>query len=238
MIEYVNGVNELPKGKYISTCGTRSSIYKIDKNTYFKLFPIYNWWVEDKYKYLLYEMIKLNYIENYANPKKIYCYGHKIVYGYTMDILPGKPLGYIAKNTKVVDMIKAFKDVEYSIREISKHHINMIDGHKNNYLYDGKQFYILDLDSSLYLENESVDKLYVINMFRWYLVFKDVITSGYDILDDKLLNLEDLLSRGESVDYQEILDYLLKLVYNYVDNDKVSIISLKRKLRKEDKKWI
>lgn len=154
----VDGIEDIKYSDKMVNKGSFGEIYPFSDDTYFKKLNRSQMSLS-----LLDNQIRLEILTDLMNlkgtkylilPKDIYV-TEECLLGYTSFIKKAKSIRDMSLDSNYGDVIKAFKLLCKDIAILADMNIFDCDFNQNNILFDGKM-YLLDLDQSIYVENDNL----------------------------------------------------------------------------------
>lgn len=233
----INSLEELDLRKKFNRQGKSSVMYVWPANLLFKNFlPKYQSKGLARNRYyieMLYQIMNFSNVDYLIKPITLY-ENKEEFYGYTILKSNSDSLYRIDNRVLINDLAFNIDKIKKTIYSLSMEGLNLLDMHPNNILY-GDCFYLIDIEHSLLVTEYSREKLYLVNMERFYNQIINALTLDldYDILHDyNYTNFLEELKKKDSDDYRSYLLFLKDMLENRFDKSIVTVKDMKRALNK------
>lgn len=167
-------------------------------------------------------------------PKDIYV-TDKEIFGYTMDICPGKKFDFLLDSVSYDLVVNAVINLLEDIRKLCNLGILNIDICSSNVLFDDINLYLLDFDNSVYFDdkekayllmaaslvNLSLGKILDLDRLEWF-------------LDIDINYMKEGIDRLESSNYQGFLWLIKAKTRGILGKESLTIGDIRRCLRKRE----
>ena len=109
----------------------------------------------DKYKDMVEHLELLNSVSNesYIGPEEVLMKGDQVV-GYIYPFVDGYTIKTIKNNTRLSHLYRNFNKLIEDTIDVGNKKFELIDVHNENILFDGDNYYVIDLDQGRITKNE------------------------------------------------------------------------------------
>ena len=176
---------------------------------------------------------------NLVLPKNIYVNSEEII-GYSTTFLNAPSISYISRDTKLIDLLNAYKKVLEDLKLLSENSVNLLDVNEGSILYKDGSLYLLDFDLSEFDNMTSKNSIYTYNAYKiWQQILRSIFInispySLYDITNH--LHLRDF-DRGALgcgiISIEDSLDnFYLSMQNSLAIDNKICLNDIDLKLRR------